>query len=591
MQARKLQVVLVAMGLASCALSCKPDKPNAARQRRALAQQESLVVVGRLHDGQLELDSFRRLMLTKPPAASSSGGPFELRLVGSGGTPLYVQRFAARSSGHDDTEGFAEVVPWQIGVTRVELLRDGILLTAREVSPGVPVVHVDTPNGGETIDGRSTITWSATDPDGDAMTYDVLYSADDGVTWRALEVGLTEAIFEWSGETARGTRTGRIRVLASDGTNTGWDDSDETFSVARKAPHPTIIDPPTGTHVFLGQPVSFRGSASDAEDGPLAGDALEWTLGVDGPRIRGRTVSATDLAPGLQTITLRATDSDGQTAETSIVITVAAGTDSDGDGRADADDNCPRLHNPDQADSDHDGVGDACSDSDSDGFEDAVDNCPRVANDQEDLDEDGVGDVCDPEIKDVRPPTLVLPASIVVEATSAAGAVVEFVVTARDVFDGAITPICSPASGSTFPLGASTVACRATDKAGNVAQGSFSVSVRDTLPPSIRTITTNPSELWPPNGKMVPVAVSVTAVDAVGLKSCQVVSVTSNDVEGESGGGPDFVITGPLRVTLRSERAGGGAGRTYSVEVACSDQAGNTSNGTAEVRVSHDRRP
>ena len=52
--------------------------------------------------------------------------------------------------------------------------------------------------------------------------------------------------------------------------------------------------------------------------------------------------------------------------------------------------------NPDQKDSDGDGVGDACSDKDSDGdgFPDNIDNCPFVANDQKDSDGDGIGDVC-----------------------------------------------------------------------------------------------------------------------------------------------------------------------------------------------------
>ena len=65
---------------------------------------------------------------------------------------------------------------------------------------------------------------------------------------------------------------------------------------------------------------------------------------------------------------------------------VGNATDTDGDGVQDADDNCPLIHNPNQADGDGDGVGDAC------------DNCPEAANpNQADSDGDGIGDVCDLE--------------------------------------------------------------------------------------------------------------------------------------------------------------------------------------------------
>lgn len=57
--------------------------------------------------------------------------------------------------------------------------------------------------------------------------------------------------------------------------------------------------------------------------------------------------------------------------------------DSDGDGIADDEDNCPSTPNANQADADGDGVGDAC------------DNCRDVVNpDQTDTDGDGVGDAC-----------------------------------------------------------------------------------------------------------------------------------------------------------------------------------------------------
>jgi hypothetical protein len=76
----------------------------------------------------------------------------------------------------------------------------------------------------------------------------------------------------------------------------------------------------------------------------------------------------------------------------------AADTDSDGDGVFDDDDNCPSVANADQADSDSDGIGDACDgDVDGDGVTNDDDNCPTVANaDQADADGDDIGNVCDP---------------------------------------------------------------------------------------------------------------------------------------------------------------------------------------------------
>lgn len=72
--------------------------------------------------------------------------------------------------------------------------------------------------------------------------------------------------------------------------------------------------------------------------------------------------------------------------------------DFDGDGVPDASDNCPTVPNPDQADSDMNGVGDCCDvpDTDGDGISDACDNCPAIYNpDQLDTDGDGMGDACD----------------------------------------------------------------------------------------------------------------------------------------------------------------------------------------------------
>jgi len=88
--------------------------------------------------------------------------------------------------------------------------------------------------------------------------------------------------------------------------------------------------------------------------------------------------------------------------------------DQDHDGLANIDDNCALIANPDQADGDDDGIGDACDtcleggeDSDADGYPDVCDNCPDVHNPEppqeeppqfspsSDIDGDGLGNACD----------------------------------------------------------------------------------------------------------------------------------------------------------------------------------------------------
>lgn len=65
-------------------------------------------------------------------------------------------------------------------------------------------------------------------------------------------------------------------------------------------------------------PVSFAGTASDAEDGSLTGTALVWTSSLDGAIGTGTSFSKNDLSIGVHTITLTATDSDGANGMASV---------------------------------------------------------------------------------------------------------------------------------------------------------------------------------------------------------------------------------------------------------------------------------
>jgi hypothetical protein len=79
-------------------------------------------------------------------------------------------------------------------------------------------------------------------------------------------------------------------------------------------------------------------------------------------------------------------------------------------------------------------------------------------------------------VLDVEAPKITVPADMKVNATSTAGAVVNYPVLWSD--NVRVTDIsCVPVSGSMFPMGSTTVTCTARDAAGNQTSKSFNVNV------------------------------------------------------------------------------------------------------------------
>ena len=86
---------------------------------------------------------------------------------------------------------------------------------------------------------------------------------------------------------------------------------------------------------------------------------------------------------------------------------------------------------------------------------------------------------------DTTPPVLSgIPENITVTTTSTSGAVVTWPApTATDLVSGSVPVTCTPASGSTFAVGTTSVTCTASDALGNTASAGFTVTVQPMPPP------------------------------------------------------------------------------------------------------------
>jgi hypothetical protein len=219
---------------------------------------------------------------------------------------------------------FGMVIPRPVGLNRIELTRGTTtLLSSRVASPNPPTVTVTFPNApGLTLNGNQTITWTGSDPDGDPLTYNILYSRDNGVTWMGVASGITTTSYVLDFARMPGSSRALIKVQVSDGFNSAEDVSNNPFAVANKPPAVAIVSPPTGASFPADTKVTLEGTGADLQDGSLRDAALTWSSDKDGPLGSGQVLEV-NLSPGAHRITLTGRDSSGLTSTASITCNAA----------------------------------------------------------------------------------------------------------------------------------------------------------------------------------------------------------------------------------------------------------------------------
>lgn len=215
-----------------------------------------------------------------------------------------------------------ELVPYVAGTVRVDIEGPGGVTSTVRAGATPPSVRVLSPNGGEVLDGQTVpVSWTASDTDGDPLTFNVQYSRNDGTSWEMVAQNLRGSSVEIDATNIPAGSQARVRVWASDGIHTAFDQSDATFTVPNHVPAVSITQPEGDVTIAIGQTLTLEGDAYDIDTGTVPGEFLDWRSDLDGYLGMGNTYAST-FSEGVHTITFSANDGRGGVASATVRVTV-----------------------------------------------------------------------------------------------------------------------------------------------------------------------------------------------------------------------------------------------------------------------------
>jgi hypothetical protein len=181
-----------------------------------------------------------------------------------------------------------------------------------DAQPQNPTCTIDAPADGaaKPFEEEWTFQATATDPQDGALS-------GGSVRWESDLAGTLG-----TGETIQHTFSlSGTHVIECVATDSDGNSSSAQISVTVESPRAEIFHPSDGETRAANSQIPFTGRGFDAEDGNLSGTSLVWTSSIDGQFGTGEDFRA-KLSAGTNVVTLTVTDADGNTASTSITLSI-----------------------------------------------------------------------------------------------------------------------------------------------------------------------------------------------------------------------------------------------------------------------------
>jgi hypothetical protein len=203
----------------------------------------TILAVGTLYStGTMTLDNW--YILPEAELDALSPGPYSFEYKDPTGGTLNQVAFdlSFTLEGYTLTQApFVFTIPYIPGTAKILVKQADLVLAEKIISANAPTVTVMFPNGSEQLSGELTIEWLGNDADGDILSYVVLVSPDTGTTWEPIAGNLTATSYTWPLSQLPAGSQYLVKIVATDGINTGQDVSDAPFAIRASTYLPLVL--------------------------------------------------------------------------------------------------------------------------------------------------------------------------------------------------------------------------------------------------------------------------------------------------------------------------------------------------------------